>query len=75
MRIANRYRTECNCCGAPMPPNSGTVEKIGRKWLGTCAACAADGRTAGEDHGLRALTDVDRWCDMVQHAWLEERRW
>lgn len=43
--MTNRYSGICEACGSDVPPNGGTVRKIGRRWIVRHLACDASGRS------------------------------
>jgi hypothetical protein len=59
VKIANRYRTTCHCCGIAVKPHRGLVENTSGKWVGVCRSCDENRQDSREDAGLRHLTDVD----------------
>ena len=38
--MINRYLAPCRYCGGTVPPDSGTMEKIGQSWMAAHVACA-----------------------------------
>ncbi len=42
--MVNRFPQECRYCGATVPANGGTVEKVGRTWLASHLSCKKSGK-------------------------------
>ncbi len=38
--MINRYLAPCRYCGGTVPPDSGTVEKVGQSWRAAHLPCA-----------------------------------
>ena len=38
--MVNRYPAPCRYCGGTIPPDGGTVERVGQSWLAAHSACA-----------------------------------
>jgi hypothetical protein len=54
--MINRYLAPCRYCGGTVPPDSGTVEKVGQSWQAAHLPCAETHRTGGQKASLMMKT-------------------